>query len=90
MPTLLWCVLPSSGTGSTLTLVDWQESIDIADYVVRAIEARRGAEQAGVVPQVEQLPIFGITKESLLALRYRLSDSQVPRVSRVQYKLQLT
>lgn len=26
---------------------------------------------------VEQLPIFGITKEALLALRYRLEDGQV-------------
>ena len=60
-----------------------QESIDVADYVDKAVEARRGAELAGVTPQVEQLPIFGITKESLLALRYRLSDGQVPRVSRV-------
>ncbi|KAK4549389.1 hypothetical protein LTR36_006386 [Oleoguttula mirabilis] len=53
------------------------ETVDVANFIEAAIEARRGAERAGVTPQIEQLPIFGITKESLLALRYRLEDGQV-------------
>lgn len=42
-----------------------------------AIAARHGSQQAGIAPQVEQLPIFGITKDVLLALRYRVADGQV-------------
>ena len=52
----------------------------MAAYVEKAIEARCGSEQAGKAPQVEQLPIFGITKESSLAIRYKLNDQvQVPK-----------
>lgn len=51
--------------------------MDVAQYIDAALDARLGAERAGVTPQVEQLPIFGITKESLLALRYRLEDGSV-------------
>lgn len=54
-----------------------QESIDITQLVDQAIDARRGAEQHGVTPQVEQLPIFGITKDALLALRYRPTNEKV-------------
>lgn len=54
-----------------------QESINIADLVDRAISARQGSQQAGITPQIEQLPIFGITKDALLAFRYRLDDGQV-------------
>jgi len=43
----------------------------------RAAVARQRAQQAGIVPQIEQLPIFGIHKDALLALRYRLEDQQV-------------
>lgn len=42
-----------------------------------AIAARQGSQQAGIQPQVEQLPIFGISKDVLLALRYRVPDGQV-------------
>lgn len=52
----------------------------MARFVDAAIDARHGAERAGVTPQIEQLPIFGITKESLLALRYRLENGQVRNV----------
>lgn len=55
--------------------------MDIAKFVDAAVDARRGAEQVGVTPQIEQLPIFGITKESLLAIRYRLGDGQVGDIS---------
>ena len=51
--------------------------MDIAEYVDRALEARYGSQQAGITPQIEQLPIFGIHKEVFLALRYRLPDGQV-------------
>jgi len=54
-----------------------QETVDIAEYVDRALEARHGSQQAGITPQIEQLPIFGIHKEVFLALRYRLPDGQV-------------
>jgi len=54
-----------------------QETVDIAEYVDRALEARHGSQQAGITPQMEQLPIFGIHKEVFLALRYRLPDGQV-------------
>jgi hypothetical protein len=54
-----------------------QETIDIGELVDRAIEARHGSQQAGITPQIEQLPIFGIHKEVFLALRYRLPDNQV-------------
>jgi hypothetical protein len=51
--------------------------VDIAEYVDRALEARYVSQQAGITPQIEQLPIFGIHKEVFLALRYRLQDGQV-------------
>ncbi|KAK3707761.1 hypothetical protein LTR37_011938 [Vermiconidia calcicola] len=56
------------------------ESLDVARYVDKAVEARRRSEQAGITPQVEQLPIFGITKDSLIALRYRLEDGKARRL----------
>ena len=56
-----------------------QESIDVARYIDASRDARRGAEQHGVTPQLDQLPIFGMTKEALLALRYRPADGQVSR-----------
>ena len=46
-------------------------------YVDAAIETRRRAEQAGVAPQVSELPVFGITQENLAAIRYRQEDGQV-------------
>ena len=64
----------------TSKLIGIQESIDVAQYVDAAIDARRGAEVAGVIPQVDQLPIFGITKNALLAIRYRLEGGLVRSV----------
>ncbi|KAF2858659.1 hypothetical protein K470DRAFT_272240 [Piedraia hortae CBS 480.64] len=67
----------------SLTLVQGTkvlESIDVAQYVDAAREARHGAEKAGVVPSTEQLPIFGITKHSLLAIRYKLQNGQARRI----------
>ncbi|GAB7329269.1 hypothetical protein MBLNU13_g01076t1 [Cladosporium sp. NU13] len=61
------------------------ETVDVAEYVDRALEARYGSQQAGITPQIEQLPIFGIHKEVFLALRYRLTDGQARRV---QFRLQ--
>ena len=54
-----------------------QESVDIASYVDHAIETRRQSQQAGSTLHIEQLSIFGIFKEPLMALRYRLSDGKV-------------
>lgn len=34
-------------------------------------------EQAGITPQVDQLPIFGMTRANSLAVRHRLKDGQV-------------
>jgi hypothetical protein len=42
-----------------------------------SIEARNRSQLAGISPQVEQLPIFGINKDKYLAFRYRRSDNQV-------------
>ncbi|KAK4506601.1 hypothetical protein PRZ48_000333 [Zasmidium cellare] len=63
------------------------EVIDIGTYVDTALNARRAAEQRGLtdVP-TDHLPIFGMTKEAALALRYRLFDADVTR--RIQLKLQ--
>ncbi|KAK4580119.1 hypothetical protein LTR86_000322 [Recurvomyces mirabilis] len=47
------------------------ESLSVAQYIDAARQARRGAESHGVRLETEQLPIFGITKDALLALRYR-------------------
>ncbi|EMC99590.1 hypothetical protein BAUCODRAFT_144989 [Baudoinia panamericana UAMH 10762] len=55
-------------------------SVEISAYINAASDARRGAQQHGVTPQVDQLPIFGITKESLLALRYKLNDGIARRM----------
>ena len=58
-----------------------QETIDVGELVDKSIEARYGSQQAGITPQIEQLPIFGIHKEVFLALRYRLSNGQVDLAS---------
>lgn len=42
-----------------------------------SVEARNGSQRAGITPQIEQLPIFGIHKAIFLALRYRSSGDQV-------------
>ncbi|KAK3714077.1 hypothetical protein LTR37_008106 [Vermiconidia calcicola] len=54
--------------------------VGLTRYIDKAVEARRRSEQAGITPQVEQLPIFGITKDSLIALRYRLEDGKARRL----------
>nr|OQO27801.1 hypothetical protein B0A51_04614 [Rachicladosporium sp. CCFEE 5018] len=59
---------------------DVMESIEIGSLVDRALQARHGSQQAGVTAQIEQLPIFGIAKDALLALRYRLPDGQARRL----------
>ncbi|RMY56694.1 hypothetical protein D0863_12888 [Hortaea werneckii] len=56
------------------------ESVDIAGLVDEALAARRGAERVGVMPAVEQLPIFGITREALLALRYKSRSGEARRI----------
>ncbi|KAL9534695.1 hypothetical protein SMMN14_01201 [Sphaerulina musiva] len=72
----------------TLSIVDkttHKETIDIARYVEMANDVRSSARQRGATIQTEHLPIFGITKEALLALRYRLQDG---RARRIQLRLQ--
>ncbi|KAI7313291.1 hypothetical protein KC315_g11721 [Hortaea werneckii] len=56
------------------------ESVDVASLVDEALAARRGAERVGVMPAVEQLPIFGITREALLALRYKSRSGEARRI----------
>ncbi|GAB1742936.1 hypothetical protein NU219Hw_g8638t1 [Hortaea werneckii] len=56
------------------------ESVDIAGLIDDALVARRGAERVGVMPAVEQLPIFGITREALLALRYKSKSGEARRI----------
>lgn len=58
-------------------LTPGQDTIDIGAFVESGIDARRSAAQHGVTLSVDQLPVFGITKDALLALRYRPSDGQV-------------
>ncbi|KAI6842004.1 hypothetical protein KC340_g2135 [Hortaea werneckii] len=56
------------------------ESVDVASLVDEALAARTGAERVGVMPAVEQLPIFGITREALLALRYKSRSGEARRI----------
>lgn len=57
-----------------------KETIDIGTYVDHALSARRSAEQRGLDSiRTDQLPIFCITKDAALALRYRLFDTGVVR-----------
>ncbi|KAF2171254.1 hypothetical protein M409DRAFT_50719 [Zasmidium cellare ATCC 36951] len=63
------------------------ETIDIGTNVDYALSARRTAAQRGLDGiRTEQLPIYGMTKDAALALRYRLFDSGVTR--RIQIRLQ--
>ncbi|KAM0723437.1 hypothetical protein Q7P37_000423 [Cladosporium fusiforme] len=64
------------------------ETIHAGELIDKALETRHALQKAGTAPQIEQLPIFGICKDMLLALRYRLPDGQVAR--RVQFRLQTT
>ncbi|KXT09915.1 hypothetical protein AC579_8000 [Pseudocercospora musae] len=75
----------SSIVGRSLTLRVIQgtadlEHVDIGSYIDAALEVRR---QEGNSLALEQLPIFGITKESLFAIRYTVNGE--PR--RVQLRL---
>lgn len=54
-----------------------QESLDVGTYIDKAVEARRSAQSTGMTIYMEQLPIFGITKDTVLAVRYTLSDGKV-------------
>ncbi|KAF7191202.1 hypothetical protein HII31_07225 [Pseudocercospora fuligena] len=76
----------SSRIGRSLTLRVIQgttdlEHVDIGSYIDAALEVRR---QEGNSVALERLPIFGITKESLFAIRYTVNGE--PR--RVQLRLQ--
>lgn len=51
--------------------------MDVAAFVDASIDVRRRSLHTTSASSVEQLPIFGITREALLALRYRLPDGQV-------------
>ena len=55
-----------------------------------AIDTRRRLEQATTTPQVSHLPIFGVTKGILLALRCRLEDGQVCIVNKPDARAGLT
>ncbi|KAH9827781.1 hypothetical protein Tdes44962_MAKER02714 [Teratosphaeria destructans] len=56
------------------------ESVDIGRCIDDADDAQRRAQEARIAIKIEQLPIFGITKDSLLAVRYRLVDGQARRL----------
>lgn len=61
-------------------LINCKETIDIGTNVDYALSARRAAAQRGLDGvRIEQLPIYGMTKDAALALRYRLFDSGVVR-----------
>ncbi|KAK3115687.1 hypothetical protein LTR53_004702 [Teratosphaeriaceae sp. CCFEE 6253] len=62
------------------SLMRSQDTVDIADLVDQARHARGGSQQHGVIPHIDQLPIFGITRDALLALRYRLADGVTRRL----------
>ncbi|KAK3678508.1 hypothetical protein LTR78_001805 [Recurvomyces mirabilis] len=64
------------------------ETLNVAQYIDAAQQARRGAESHGVRLETEQLPIFGITKDALLALRYRHEpDGKVRQFATLVIKL---
>lgn len=65
----------SEGTRPPTDMI--QETIRCSELIDNAMETRRLLQQAGSTPHIEQLPIFGICKDMLLAIRYRLSDGQV-------------
>ncbi len=52
-----------------------QDSVDIGRLVDEAIAIRHHVLQACI--PIEQLPIFGMTKDMLLAVRYRQHEGQV-------------
>ena len=54
-----------------------QESLDVATYISRASKTRQDIEHAGGTLHIELLPIFGLTRQALLAIRYRLKDGNV-------------
>lgn len=56
-----------------------QESLHLGSSIDAALEAQRRAQQNGVDLPSEQLPIFGMTKDALLALRYNTPKSEVGR-----------
>ncbi|KAK3645772.1 hypothetical protein LTR56_008959 [Elasticomyces elasticus] len=61
------------------------DSIDISQLIDQAIQTRRSLEEHGIAPHIEQLPIFGMTKDALLALRYTPADK---RTRRLQLRLE--
>jgi hypothetical protein len=56
----------------------YQEALEIGVYIDKAIRVR---QETGAGIHQDQLPIFGITKNSLLAFRYVTPASQVCRLS---------
>ncbi|KAI5370582.1 hypothetical protein Slin14017_G014610 [Septoria linicola] len=62
-----------------------KETVDLAHHIDIANASRRNAKQPGLSIKIEQLPIFGITRDVLLALRFRTSTG---RARRIQLRLQ--
>ncbi|KAF2772377.1 hypothetical protein EJ03DRAFT_372124 [Teratosphaeria nubilosa] len=56
------------------------ESVGIGRYIDDADDTRRRAQEARMTVKIEELPIFGITRDNLLAVRYRLADGQSRRL----------
>jgi hypothetical protein len=73
---VLVCARRSYGTSWAANMYH-QEDLDIGRYIDSAAQTRQRFRQASVNASVDQLPIFGLTKGPLLALRYRQSDGQV-------------
>jgi hypothetical protein len=73
---VLVCARRSNGTSGAANMY-YQEDLDIGRYIDSAVHTRQRFRQTSVNASVEQLPIFGLTKGPLLALRYRQSDGQV-------------
>lgn len=58
-----------------------QESLNVASYIDITMALRQSHENSGKPLQVDEMAIFGITKQAVLALRFKLEDGQVGTLS---------
>lgn len=56
-----------------------QESLNVSAYIDKAVAVKSCAQSRGESISMQQLPIFGITKDSILALRYTMQENVVGR-----------
>ena len=56
-----------------------QENIPLSHLVLNALKIKQAHEDtSGSLSKVESLPIFGMTKENAIAIRYNMPSAQVP------------